>query len=398
MLTSDYHVIEKCRGCHRSAENFQEVLKMDSMPLAGMFCETREEALRAPIFPLTWMHCSGCGLVQVREDISDASLFSKYNYASSTVPGLTRHFVSYAAFLQGRYAGNASVTLLEIGCNDGVLLNKLPRDWRLIGWDPSDVAVRAVEPNGNYQLFPKPFNFLNAEESGLENSVDVISGSNCLAHVSDPKDVFEAAWHVLRPGGHFWLEVHDLDALLQGAQWDTIYHEHKVEWSEASLIRCLGSIGFEHRETFRTPMHGGALRIGFAKGQRSTPGRELAVMEPGLRELPGAYASRLKTPAALELRRLLREGLRIAAYGASGRANVYLNQLPELTFDYIVDEAPLRMNKFIPRVGTPIVPPSWLEEKPASSCLVTAWNYRDDIVRKNPQHQGSWLTAFQENR
>jgi hypothetical protein len=62
----------------------------------------------------------------------------------------------------------------------------------------------------------------------------------------------------------------------------------------------------------------------------------------------------------------------------------------------MVDEAPLRVNKFIPRVATPIVPPSALEQKPARACLITAWTYRDDIVKKNPQHKGEWLTAFQE--
>ena len=68
-----------------------------------------------------------------------------------------------------------------------------------------------------------------------------------------------------------------------------------------------------------------------------------------------------------------------------------------LRFDYIVDEAPLRMNKFIPRVATPILPPAALQEKPAEACLITAWTYQEDIIRKNPQHKGAWLTAFQED-
>jgi hypothetical protein len=73
---------------------------------------------------------------------------------------------------------------------------------------------------------------------------------------------------------------------------------------------------------------------------------------------------------------------------------VYLNQMKELRFDYIVDESPLRMNKYIPQVATPIVAPSTLQGNPVPACLVTAWNYRDDIVRKNPGHKGRWLTAF----
>src|SRR3954465_14762903 len=114
----DYTEIVRCRGCHGSGDKLEFVLELERMPLAGMFCDTRQEAVNAPIFPLSWVHCSRCGLVQVREDISDKGLFSKYNYASSSVPGLVRHFESYAEFLKGRYAGS-EIRMLEIGCNDG---------------------------------------------------------------------------------------------------------------------------------------------------------------------------------------------------------------------------------------------------------------------------------------
>lgn len=366
---------------------------MEPMPLAGMFCATKEEALRAPVFPLTWVHCDVCGLVQVREDVSDSYLFSKYNYSSSTVGGLVRHFEGYAEFLSERYKGSA-ITLLEIGCNDGVLLNRLPSSWRLLGCDPSDVAAAAAK-DARYDFLHRPFNLEAVSGNNLENSIDVVTGSNCLAHISDLKGVFEAVWRALRTGGQLWIEVHDLNALLDGAQWDTIYHEHKVEWSEDSLKQVLGRVGFTHRETLRTPMHGGALRICFEKGndRASLPPSAVAVPS-GLATLRRAYESRYETSAARELLELSRRGEKFAAYGAAGRANVYLNQMKELRFDYIVDESPLRMNKYIPQVATPIVAPSTLQENPVPACLVTAWNYRDDIVRKNPGHKGRWLTAF----
>jgi SAM-dependent methyltransferase len=392
----EFTQIARCRGCHAFGDKLELILELDPMPLAGMFCDTRAEALNAPFFPLSWVHCSHCGLVQVREDISDKNLFSKYNYSSSSVPGLVRHFKAYAEFLADRYS-DSEIRMLEIGCNDGVLLNQLPKQWRLIGCDPSDVAAKAAHSNPQYQLMPLPFSVKTVEESRTESSFDVISGSNCLAHISDLHDVFEAAWLALRPQGHFWIEVHDLDALLRGGQWDTIYHEHKAEWSEQSLTRCLELIGFTHKETLRTPMHGGALRCLFEKsGMPVKPSDSRISVDRQLAGLKKAYDDRYNTDAAMHLFSAQARGERIAAYGAAGRANVYLNQMSRLQFDYIVDEAPLRVNKFIPHVATPIVPPTALEDKPAQFCLITAWTYRDDIVRKNPQHKGAWLTAFKE--
>ena len=369
---------------------------MEPMPLAGMFCFSEAEARSAPIFPLTWVFCQRCGLVQVKENVSDEYLFSKYNYSSSTVGGLVRHFEGYADFLKSRYGETAGVKFLEIGCNDGVLLKRLPAAWNLVGCDPSDVAASAARGQ-SYRLLEKPFNLQTVSGEKLDAGIDLISGSNCLAHISDLKEVFEAAWRALRPRAQIWIEVHDLAALLQGGQWDTIYHEHKVEWSEESLKNCLGRIGFVHRETIHIPMHGGALRICFEKAEAQQKSEVSTLRPPAeLADLRRAYEARYETDAARELKAIVARGGRIAAYGAAGRANVYLNQMRELPFEYIVDESPLRVNKFIPQTATPILSPSALADKPVDACLITAWNYRDDIIRKNPQHHGKWLTAFED--
>jgi len=392
-----YPTIHQCRGCHAPSASLVPVLQMDPMPLAGMFCRSAESARTAPLFPLTWMRCSGCGAVQVAEDISGAQLYEEYNYASSTVPGLVRHFIGFADTLASFYGRDSALTYLEIGCNDGVLLNQLPPGWKRLGVDPSDVSRRAGAA-ASWRLVNRPFTPEVVKEHGLEGTVDVMSGSNCLAHITDLREVFAGAALALKPGGHFWVEVHDLAATLAGGQWDTIYHEHKVEWSESALVRCVCALGFAHEATLRTPLHGGLLRVRFRRDPHAAPipGRAPEA-EPGLRGIQHAYDRRSDTPAARRLARILDEGGGIiAAYGAAGRANVYLNQLPHLRFAYIVDESPLRCVKFIPQTSTPIVPPSGMIDHPPVACLVTAWNHRDDIVRKYPGHTWEWLTAFGE--
>ncbi len=362
---------------------------MDPMPLAGVFCATPEEARSAPRYPLTWTRCRACQLVQVLEDIDDDVLFQTYNYASSTVPGLVKHFDAYADWLANRYGGGP-VRLLEIGCNDGVLLRRLPATYRTLGVDPSDVARKASA--GPYELVNAPFTASTSANLPGAGAYDVVTASNCLAHIGDLRDVFLGVDRVLRPDGAFLIEVHDLAATLGSGQWDTIYHEHKAEWSAGSLQTCLAPLGFALEHLERLPLHGGLLRACFRKssGPISTPHAELL----GFERLIAAYRDRRNSGVYRALRSAMDGGKDIVAYGAAGRANVWLNQLPELTFRYIVDDAPLRSGRWLPGVGTPVVPSARFEVDPPDVCLITAWNYARDIMAKHPGAPVEWLQTF----
>jgi SAM-dependent methyltransferase len=386
-----WSTLRRCRGCHAAEADFRQVLRFDPMPLAGQFCLTLAEAEGADRYPLTWVQCTRCGLVQVVEDVDDVALYRRYNYASSTVAGLVRHFEQYAQVLSRRFGAERPLRVLEIGCNDGVLLRRLPPAWLKLGVDPSDVAKGAR--GGEYELLSAPFDSRLASELARSGrQFDLITASNCLAHISDLRDVFEGIGLLLAPEGELIVEVHDLDALLHMNQWDTIYHEHKAEWSQRSLQRCLAALGLEPGGLEKLATHGGLMRAYFKRGARVP-----LLAEPELEDfvpLRDAYETRRSSPTYRRLCELAASGKRLGAYGAAGRANVWLNQHPELEFEYVVDDSPLRANRFLPAVCTPIVPAQRLAESPTDVCLITAWNYAADIRAKNAGYGGEWVTAF----
>jgi hypothetical protein len=162
-----------------------------------------------------------------------------------------------------------------------------------------------------------------------------------------------------------------------------------------SLKFCVEALGFELLVVEPLPLHGGVIRCGFRRSKITSIGLQSGGKKPqALELLRKAYLNRRDVLAVDELVQGLGRGAVIAAYGASGRANVYLNQLPELDFSFIVDEAPLRVNRYIPTAGTPIVSRSQLTAVQPDYCLIAAWNYRDDIMAKNLDYKGKWLTAF----
>lgn len=358
-----------CRACR--SDRLDPVFEMDPMPLAGAFAATRQEALDAPRYPLTWLLCHDCGLVNVAPDIPDDIIYRHYSYASSSVPAVVRHHRAFADFLIASHP--EPVRILDIGCNDGVLLRNLPAAWERWGVDPSDIARNA--PDRPYQLADVPFSRPVAEWFG---DFDVVVSSNAFAHFTDIAGAIEGVAILLRNGGEFWVEVHDLDTTLRTGQWDTIYHEHKVEWSIDSLAAAFGRYGLCLERYWWQPLHGGLVRAVFRRGttDRGRTAKDFS-------RLVDSYRQR-KAPPLLA---------HSAAYGAAGRGTVYLNQMPGLPIDYVVDGSPVRAGRFVPGVGLPILPPEVFEHDRPDTTLITAWNHQADIRARHPQYDG-WVTAW----
>ena len=354
-----------CRAC--GSDRLVHVFGMDSMPLAGAFAATREEALAAERFPIDWHRCRDCGLVNVAPDIPDHLIYSDYSYRASDVPALVAHHKAFAAWLVDRFPDTTS--FLEIGGNDGVLLRELPESWGRINSDPSDVAQGSGFPA--LPAWPPPI--------GESAAFDLITSSNAFAHFDRLGDGLAAVRSALRDGGHFVMEVHDLDATLATGQWDTVYHEHKAEWSLPALAAAGSIHGLRIIHHERLPLHGGLLRAVFAKDH---PRRPTPPPAPDFGPLARKYAERRPVGAT-------------AAYGAAARATVYLNQVRE-PVEFIADGSPRRHGRWVPGVGIPVVSPPEFDRMTTREdrVLVTAWPHAADIKRQHPDFPGSWVTAW----
>src|SRR5437867_3673241 len=104
-----------CRAC--AAGNFEEVLNLGALPLAGGFLENSQAAACERKYPLAVHVCENCGLVQVLDPVDPNILFQDYSFSSSTIQPLVQHFEAYKTWLVNRLHPR---TVVEFGCNDGV--------------------------------------------------------------------------------------------------------------------------------------------------------------------------------------------------------------------------------------------------------------------------------------
>jgi len=368
-----------CRGC--GSDRLGLVHDFGPQPLAGEFPLVPERERPARTYPLDLTQCRTCGLLQVTHLPPIEDVFhDDYRYASSTVPDLVRHFSDYAAWLASRVPSGASI--LEFGCNDGILLARL-RDmgFACTGVDPSKNVARIASALGlvvHTEFMTERF----VRERGLAGGFDLVTCSNVLAHIDEVGSALAGAWLALKADGLFSIEVHDADALARDAQFETIYHEHLTYFTARTLRRMVEANGFAFVECVTTPMHGGALRLicrRLPHGSAASAAPAASASDEAELLDASAFSSAIAR-CADEVRALFERYGPLDAYGAAGRSQMFINMTgTSRHFARVFDDSPLRQGRYIVGTDLPILP---FGRPFGRACVILAWNYAPAIARR----------------
>ena len=141
-------ITTKCRLCGNP--DLKLILDLGEQPLSGVF--PRPEAPDPSVSPLELVRCNkepkpdACGLVQLRHQAELSEMYgTTYGYFSSISPTMVSHLEEKVRQLKAFAKPVKGDVVLDIGCNDGTLLNAYGADSGLvrIGMDPSSKKFKS---------------------------------------------------------------------------------------------------------------------------------------------------------------------------------------------------------------------------------------------------------------
>jgi methylation protein EvaC len=380
------------------------VMDFGEVGLAGAFLKPEQFAAERT-FPMRLHFCRDCCAVQVTDKIPPDVMFQNYFYFSSSIGTLRDHFAQYAVEVTSRFLDPAKATVLEFGCNDGVLLRPLADQGikTVIGVDPASNVVATID-DIRIQVVN---NYFTEDVAGKivadYGHIDLIMANNVYAHIPDIQGTTRAVAAALQPDGVFAFEVHYLGKVIDEMQYDMIYHEHLYYYSLLSVMNHLARYDMMVFDIKPIPIHAGSIRFyACKKGSRHS-----ASVSPAVKALEAEERARgfdryetflefSDTVAGHRARliellvELRRRGHSIAGYGASGRANTIIQYcgINHDHLDYMIDDAPAKAGYFTPKSHFEIFPSSILDRGNAPDyLLIFAWSFFDEIRKKN----GSYL-------
>jgi predicted TPR repeat methyltransferase len=381
-----------CRFCEAPLET--SMIDLGKSPLCEHFLTAAELEESEAFYPLHVRLCTNCWLAQLPAFVEPEEIFEEYAYFSAYSDSWVEHARRYAEMMTERLQLGPDSLVVELGSNDGYLLQHfVERRIPVLGVDPAANVAKAAEQRD----VPTVVDFFGTAAAGRlvseRGQAELVIGNNVLAQVPDLHDFVAGVSVLLADDGTATFEFPHLARLLDGLQYDTIYHEHFSYFSLTTAQAVFRAHGLELFDVEELESHGGSLRVYVAHsaaGRAPTPAFiDLAAREEreGIRDvaryLRFAEDCRESKRALLELLiDLRRRGTHVVGYGAPGKANTLLNFCGIRTdfLDYTVDRNPYKHGKFTPGTHIPIYPPERIAETQPGVIVILPWNLSREIA------------------
>ena len=395
-----------CRFCATPlSETFVD---LGMSPLCESYLPADKLNHMEPFYPLHVWVCESCFLVQLEEYVAPEDIFTEYAYFSSYASSWVEHAEKYVSQMVERLALDKQSFVVELASNDGYLLQSfVRRGIPCLGIEPAANVARAAEEKGVPTLVKFFGRELGQEFADDGRQADLVIANNVLAQVPDLNSFVDGIRRILKPRGTATVEFPHLQRLVEGNQFDTIYHEHFSYFSLLAVERIFAAHDLTIFDVEELWTHGGSLRIYARRREDNTRPVDPRVHalrrreeQLGYAELATyrAFAQRVHATKRRILELLIEArdaGKRVAGYGAPGKGNTLLNfcGIRSDLVEFTVDKNPYKQGRFLPGTHIPIFAPEKIDQERPDYILILPWNFKDEIVAQLA-HARDWGARF----
>lgn len=383
-----YKNLNKCLCCDNT--NLIPVLDLGSQPLANSYPSSIDEYEES--YPLCLNLCDTCFHLQLSISVNPDLLFKNYLYVSGTTTTLKQYFHNFAHKTLS-YRSNAK-TVLDIACNDGSQLNAYKNlGLKTFGIDPAQNLHEISSSNGHTVLCDY---FSVSSASLLNQKFDIITAQNVFAHNNDPLTFLKIAETLMDEESLLFIQTSQAN-MIKNSEFDTIYHEHISFFNTGSMQALLKNSGLFLIDVFKTPIHGTSYVFVISKNTKLVSQTNIhnqlqeehtnGLYDYDTYKIYANNCYNIVTNFNTCIQEFKYINKKCIGYGAAAKGVVFLN-FSKTQLDLVIDDNPLKHNKFIPGMKIPIVSGTILKEYNSNDCVIVplAWNFYDEIKNRVNQY------------
>ena len=255
--------ITKCEVCEN--EQLKKVLDLGNHPLCDDLIPMGEES-SCEEFPIEILFCEKCLTAHQNYQIPKQTLFSKnYHYRARMTGSVLSGMADFVEGCENRFGSLHGKVVLDIGCNDGSLLDFFKiKGCKTVGIEPTGAALESKHPTIN-EYFDKRSAY---QVLSLTGKPDLIVFTNVFAHIEDLQSLINNLKILSQDNTKIVIENHYLGAVFNGGQFDTFYHEHPRTYSFRSFEFIAQSLEVNVLDAEFVSRYGGNIRVYLGVGDK----------------------------------------------------------------------------------------------------------------------------------
>ena len=379
--------------CTLCGHSNREIVDLGNSPPANNFIETEKDIIKS--YPLILDYCDHCSGLQLRHCLDKELLYSEYTYLTPDTSSLTEHYKLIADFLVKRNYISKDTDCLEIGSNNGRFLHYLkPYVNSVLGVDPAKNVAQFAAELGVETIIDFFSKNIVSKVKEKKHEINLIVARHMFAHNANPDDIFDGIDALLHENGVVLIENQYAFETLQTGAFDQIYHEHMFYYSVKNMKNYLESHSYDLNDILLTDIHGGSIVFIASRATTfpisQTVNRQLDNEDRLLKDdwifkefLDGIEL--VKSNSLNEINSDIKKQKKIIAYGAPAKAFTMFSalDLDNSKISACVDTSVTKIGKLFPVFNIPVISEKDLSEIDYDTVLVTAWNYKEDILKRS---------------
>lgn len=382
--------MKRCIFC--SARSLSNVLRVEKVPVSSQILyRKRSDALKCPTGRLEIVLCNSCGIIFNCAYFSDKNPAGHYTdrdyYFSVSFSAQSSGYQKKIAAEINKLWGLRDKTVCEIGCGDGFFLNQISRYSRMsIGYEPSPTFQKARKFT-NLDLYNRYFDPGDPVEPE-DAKINLFVLRHILEHLADPFNFLSNLsrfYPESKKDRGIFIEVPDALYLMKKNLYFDFYYDHIYYFTPVFLSRLMRKYGWKKVAFLRDNYQEFIRMLCFDHSPKNDEKPHIFSSIPykgQAARFSGSF-DQCKKDMVRHLREIKKSGRMIGAWGAGSRGVTMLISLDvnEGLFSYVVDSDTNKHGRFIPMIGTEIVPAGRMKSEPVDFLLVTSYTYFDEIVK-----------------
>lgn len=389
IFTGMKNICKELKYCLCCMNNNHTLLNLGNKPLANDF---HAKNIISKTYPLRLMYCNKCFHCQLSHSVDPSILFKNYKYVSGTSQTGLAYFKENAEFIH-KYKTTGKI--LDIACNDGSQLNFFKElGWKTYGVDPAENICPIARERGHDVIC----DFWNDECADKLPIMDVITAQNVFAHTPHVDKFLQSCKKVMDENTSLFIQTSQRDMIING-EFDTTYHEHISFYNTQSMNILTKRNGLVLNRVLEHSIHGRSyiFEIKLIKDEEIYNVDEHLKIENNL----GLYNERTYDKFKFNAERSINHlkfviekhrnnGYKCIGFGAAAKGQTLICY-GNIDLEYIIDENPLKIGNYSPKLDIPIVSLEHFKEDKDEKILIIilAWNFAKEIKEKINKNKGN---------